>query len=162
NTVEALVGPRPDDHPPFGAVLAKLRGTPLPWVSLPYEMINGPPYPGQTAGFLGARYEPLWLKADPRGGAEFRFRELELPPDASPPRCPGRGGLLGDRARPPAGVAGPAAAPNMTPSQARALALIASAPARRALRLDNEGARLRDHYGRTVFGQGCLLARRLV
>jgi uncharacterized protein (DUF1501 family) len=31
-----------------------------------------------------------------------------------------------------------------------------------ALKLDDEPAKLRDAYGRNVFGQGCLLARRLV
>src|SRR5262245_55839925 len=47
NTVEALAGPRPDNHPPFGAVLARLRSSPVPWIALPYPCINGIPYPGQ-------------------------------------------------------------------------------------------------------------------
>jgi hypothetical protein len=34
--------------------------------------------------------------------------------------------------------------------------------AAKALRLDDEPAGLRDAYGRNLFGQGCLLARRLV
>ncbi len=34
--------------------------------------------------------------------------------------------------------------------------------ARRAFNLDEEPARLRDRYGRNLFGQGCLLARRLI
>ena len=34
--------------------------------------------------------------------------------------------------------------------------------ARGAFRLDEEKAKLRDAYGRSRFGQGCLLARRLV
>src|SRR5262249_49377938 len=34
--------------------------------------------------------------------------------------------------------------------------------ARGAFRLDEEPAKLRDTYGRSRFGQGCLLARRLV
>jgi hypothetical protein len=34
--------------------------------------------------------------------------------------------------------------------------------AAKALKLDDEPAKLRDEYGRNVFGQGCLLARRLV
>jgi Protein of unknown function (DUF1501) len=39
---------------------------------------------------------------------------------------------------------------------------LTSATTRRALRLDEEDVRLRDRYGRNVFGQSCLLARRLV
>jgi hypothetical protein len=38
--VEALATPRPDDHPAFGAVLTKLRPSPVPWVSLPFESTN--------------------------------------------------------------------------------------------------------------------------
>lgn len=34
--------------------------------------------------------------------------------------------------------------------------------AAKALRFDDEPRKLRDAYGRNVFGQGCLLARRLV
>ena len=35
-------------------------------------------------------------------------------------------------------------------------------PARRAFQLEREPAALREAYGRNQFGQGCLLARRLV
>ncbi len=37
-----------------------------------------------------------------------------------------------------------------------------TAPARNAFDLDDEGPGVRDAYGRTTFGQSCLLARRLV
>jgi hypothetical protein len=156
NTVEALARPRPDDHPPFGAVLTRLRPGPAPWVSLPYPCINGVHYPGQTAGFLGARCEPLWLRPDPKAG-EFVFRELELPEGSSPDRVRGRERLLRDIGR----GNGPGAT-DMTTYQARALDLLTSPATRRALRLDQEDPRLRDRYGRNVFGQSCLLARRLV
>jgi uncharacterized protein (DUF1501 family) len=43
----------------------------------------------------------------------------------------------------------------------RAVTLMRSA-ATRAFNLDEEPPRLRDRYGRNLFGQGCLLARRLV
>jgi hypothetical protein len=44
----------------------------------------------------------------------------------------------------------------------RAAAMILSSEARNAFVLDQENQRLRDRYGRTTFGQSCLLARRLV
>ncbi len=161
NTVEALAGPRPDHHPPFGAVLARLRQSPAPWVSLPYPCVNGIHYPGQAAGFLGARYESLWLRPDPRE-RDFAFRELDLPEGLSPARLRGRDGLLHavngslDRAARAGAVA------DMTAFQARALDLVTSAATRRALRIDQDDVRLRQRYGRNVFGQSCLLARRLV
>src|SRR5439155_11887533 len=44
----------------------------------------------------------------------------------------------------------------------RANAMILSSDARKAFAIEQESARLRERYGRTTFGQSCLLARRLV
>jgi hypothetical protein len=153
NTVEALASPRPNDHPPFGAVLSRLRPTPAPWVALPYPVVNGVHYPGQTAGFLGPRCEPLWLRPDPKA-REFVFPEFELARGLSPSRLRARKRLLHDLDRTPVA--------DLTTFQARAMDLLTSAATRRALRLDQESPQLRDRYGRNVFGQSCLLARRLV
>jgi len=161
NTVEALAAPKPDNHPPFGAVLSRLRPGPQPWVSLPYPLVNGVPYPGQTAGFLGARYEPLWLRPDPTA-PDFCFRDLELPNDFSRLRARRRKRLLHDVDGVLDLAARSGAVADMTAFQARALDLITSDATRRALRIGLEDPRLRDHYGRNVFGQSCLLARRLV
>jgi hypothetical protein len=160
NTVEALAGPRPDNHPPFGAMLSRLRPGPMPWVALPYPVVNGIWYPGQTAGFLGARHEPLWLRPDAKT-RDFAFRELELPADSSPLRLRGRERLLHALGQPDRTGAG-AADSDMSTFQTRALDLLSSAATRRALRMDQEDPRLRDRFGRNVFGQSCLLARRLV
>src|SRR5262249_2815366 len=153
-----LAGPRSDNHPPFGAVIARLRQSPTPWVSLPYPCVNGIWYPGQTAGFLGARFEPLWLRPDPKQ-SNFVFRELELPEGISTSRLRQRERLLQDINR--EARAG-ASDPDMTAFQARAMDLIASAETQRALQIDLEDPKLRDRYGRNVFGQSCLMARRLV
>src|SRR5262249_2180552 len=157
NTVEALAGPRPDNHPPFGAVLTRLRPSPSPGVSCLYPCVTGIPYRGQTAGFPGARYEPLWLRPDPKA-KDFAFRELEVSADSSTQRIRERERLLHkvDRA-----IASSSAA-DLTTFQTRALDLITSPAPRRALRMDLEDPRVRDRYGRSVFGQSCLLARRLV
>jgi len=164
NTVEALAGPRPDNHPPFGAVLARLGNSPVPtpWVSLPYPAVNGIPYPGQTSGFLGAAYEPLWLRPDPKKGAEFTFPELESPAEVSVPRILRRHGLLRELEGALAAIQDSSALASMTAFQSRAVDLITSAATRRALRLEEEDSGTRDRYGRNVFGQSCLLARRLV
>jgi hypothetical protein len=157
NTVEALAGPRQDNHPPFGAVLGRLRQAATPWVALPYPCVNGIWYPGQTAGFLGARYEPLWLRPDPRQN-DFVFHELRLPEGVSTSRLRHRERLLHDIDR----GANPGASVDMTAFQARAVDLVASEDTQRALRIEQEDSRLRDRYGRNVFGQSCLMARRLV
>src|SRR5262249_10312182 len=47
-------------------------------------------------------------------------------------------------------------------SQRRAFGLLTASPVRAAFDLGGEDPRLLDRYGRTLFGHGCLIARRLV
>lgn len=159
NTVAALAAPKPDDHPPFGAVLTKLRQSTAPWVSLPQEMINGVPYPGQCAGFLGARFEPLWLKNNPNLS---RNLVLEMPGDLPLPRLRQRESLLRSVNQTFDGAIRSAAATDLSVYQARAADLLLSHATRHALQLDREPSTIRDNYGRNIFGQSCLLARRLI
>ena len=44
----------------------------------------------------------------------------------------------------------------------QAYSLMTSSAAQAAFRLGDESAAIRDRYGRTTFGQSCLLARRLI
>jgi uncharacterized protein (DUF1501 family) len=73
----------------------------------------------------------------------------------------GRTGLLEkfDTARK---VADEQLARDMDTFQSKALALLTSGRTRDALNIQAEDARLRDRYGRHLFGQSCLMARRLV
>src|SRR5262249_44388868 len=81
-----IVGPSPNDFPPYGAVLSKLRPTskPVPnWVSLPDYLINvGVPYPGQNAGWLGGAYNPLSIRTDPNR-PDFKLESLTTADDLS-------------------------------------------------------------------------------
>src|SRR5262249_14373363 len=119
-------------------------------------------------GFLGPRYAPLVVGErgviDPQAGPDardwsFRVEDLNPPDGIDRSRADSRLGLLAslrkdylDRH------------PGITPlshqdAYQRAVRLMRSA-ASRAFELDEEPAKLRDAYGRTGFGQGCLLARR--
>src|SRR5262249_30875019 len=64
-----IVPPSPDDFPPFGAALARVRPAPRgmpPWVTMPAYLINsGVPFPSQNAGFLGGAYDPVAIRTDP-------------------------------------------------------------------------------------------------
>src|SRR5439155_17145949 len=57
-------------------------------------------------------------------------------------------------------VAGPGR--EMERLQEKACDLLTSAAAQRAFQLDQEPSRVRDAYGRNIYGQSLLLARRLV
>ncbi len=155
------------DHPHMGAVLAKLRPTTadaLSHVHLPYitqEGAGNPPQPGFFGGFMGRSYDPLFVLKDPNA-ADFNVPELTLQDQVSNARLDERRRLfqrLGAQL-----PAHPTAAPprEMTAMQGRALDLLSSARAQRAFHLDQESAADRERYGRNVYGQSVLLARRLI
>ncbi len=157
--------PTPDDFPGLGALVAKLgrrpRGLP-PAVTLPRwnRFLDVPnDYAGEKGGFLGGGFDPWLVRAGP-DGQSFAPDGLELPLDVPPGRLDGRRRLLEavDRRVAEWGERGP----EHDALSARAHGLLTSAAVRRAFDLAHEPGRLRDRYGRHAFGQGLLLARRLV
>jgi uncharacterized protein (DUF1501 family) len=103
--------------------------------------------------YLGGQFAPFAILGDPnRPGT---LGGLETDPAG---RLASRRGLLGPLGRGPAGRA-PAL---MGEFQQQALDILSGPRARRAFDLEREPAALRDRYGRTAWGQQCLLARRLV
>lgn len=113
------------------------------------------------AGFLGPRYAPLSVSGvsnDPTARANLTVENLE-PTGVSRNDLGGRRELL-DLLR--ANV--PETAEAATKHSAiydQAMRMVET-QGEGAFRLDEEPAELRDAYGRSRFGQGCLLARRLV
>jgi hypothetical protein len=162
-----IVGASPDDQPSPGSLLSHRRppeGNVVPYVALPYktkEGAGGPPQPGFFGGWIGPSHDPLWVLKDPNA-ADFAVPELTLPADVPPERLAARGGLLDafNRRLERAAAATPTSA--MTRFQHRAADLLTSDATRRAFRLTDEPDRVRDGYGRNVYGQSVLLARRLI
>ena len=159
-------GTRPTDHPSLGSIMAKLRPTAptvLPQVTLPYvtkEGAGGPPQPGFFGGFLGHSYDPLFVLHDPNA-ADFRVPELTLQTEVTTNRLQTRRQLFEATGLSSPGD-GRSAAVEMSQMQARALDILSSEQTQRAFRLSDESAALRDSYGRNIYGQSVLLARRLI
>jgi len=160
-------GARPDDNPTPGAVAALLRPPKRPIVSqvhLPYitkEGAQGPPQPGFFGGYLGRTHDPLFVLRDPNS-AEFSVPELTLLRDVSSRRLDVRRELfeeLNDRL---SNDDNPTAADAMAGFQQRAISLLTSENTQRAFRLSDEDDRVRESYGRNIYGQSTLLARRLI
>jgi hypothetical protein len=159
-------GAKPSDHPSPGAVLAKLRPARagvLPYVTLPYktkEGAGGPLQPGFLAGFMGAGYNPFWVLDDPNS-PNFHVRNLALPAGVNADRMRARGGLLSAL---DSGLGSIAARPldAMDDFQRQAFDLLTSNDAQRAFQIDTEPSDVRDRYGRNIYGQSVLLARRLI
>lgn len=159
----------PTDHPCMGAVLSKLRPTHpdvLPHVHLPYitqEGAGNPPQPGFFGGFLGRSCDPLFVLNDPNS-PEFSVPELTLPPDVSGGRLATRRQLMEQLGQPAAVGQGrhPSATREMDVMQHRAIDLLSSQTTQTAFRLTDERESDRERYGRNIYGQSVLLARRLI
>lgn len=154
-----------DDWPCYSAVLDHLRsrsdGIPS-GVNLPTFLVEGPlTWPGQHAGFLGARHDPLQVSRDPNL-ADFRVDSLRPAPGIEITRLHDRRGLLAQVDHQQARIAETAAATRLSDQQRLAFSVLASGRIARAFDIDHEPAAVRDHYGRHAFGQSLLLARRLV
>jgi uncharacterized protein (DUF1501 family) len=158
-----IVPPSPDDFPPYGAVVSRLRPTlrPVPnWVTMPDYLMNGSvPYPSQNAGFLGPSHDPFTVRADPNQ-ENFQIQGLALTPEAGA-GLTDRANLLAQVNQQSPALAGEAA-DSLDACYQRAFDLLAAPDTRAAFDLAREPAALRDRYGRTTWGQCLLLARRLV
>ncbi len=153
---------QPTDNPAIGSVVGLCRppgSGMIPFVSMPYitaEGAGGPPQPGFFGGWLGRSYDPLFILKDP-SAPDFALPELS--PDIAPTRLKRRQALN-------AAVGGTSPTDrkfrDLDRFEAQAFDLISSPVARAAFRIDREDPRTRDRYGRNIYGQSVLLARRLV
>lgn len=156
--------PAPTDFPPFGAVLDRLRpARSLPtWVQVGPLMrrANGTVLHGQSPGFLGSKHGPLVIDQDL---LERQVRIAALSPNTAVPllRLTGRENILKQIDHQQRHWEQAADVRSFDAYQRRALNLLTSPALARAFDLAAEPATLRDRYGRTQFGQCCLLARRL-
>jgi len=144
--------------------VARLRPAPdgMPsFVAYPHLMRDGSITPGQHASFLGKNYDPLFFREDPNS-PDFRLPELTLPSTLSLERLEDRRSMLRLLDEQTATRESSPVARGLEQYYDRAFGMLASARLRRAFNLSEEPARLRERYGRTTYGQGCLLARRLV
>jgi hypothetical protein len=163
----------PVQYPALGSLVARELGPEefaLPcFVSVaPYRFFNVDAY---GAGFLGPRYAPLIVGeqgyspdgADAAANVERALQVPNLEPFAelTRERFAARIDLLRGLEHDFVQQRPDVAPRSHQAAYERAVKLMRTRAAR-AFDLDEEPARLRDAYGRTLFGQGCLLARRLV
>jgi len=156
----------PTDFPTFGALLQYLGtgASSLPrGVSLnsPANQVsaNNHIFPGFFAGFLGQRFDPLFISGDP---SSQEFQAFPDSTSAGPSRLATRHELLAKLGQSARRSPDTTCVRTYQDSFRRAFDLITSPVAASAFDLTRESARLRDRYSRSPFGQGCLLARRLV
>jgi hypothetical protein len=153
-----------DLFPAYGSFvdrLAPARGGMPTFVAYPHVLRDGSITPGQTASFLGRMHNPLLITQNPND-PDFRLPELSLPANLSPDRLENRRQamrLIDEQTRV---LETSPLARGINSYYDRALTMLTSPRLRQAFDLSAEPAMLRDRYGRTTYGQGCLLARRLI
>lgn len=153
-----------DLWPAYGSVvdaLAPNRGEMPTFVSYPYTIADGSVTPGQHASFLGKRHDPFFFQDDPNEPG-FRLPELSLPNDLELGRMRRRRELqrlVDSQARL---LERSVAARGFDQYYEKAIDMLTSDRVRAAFDLEAEPESLRERYGRTTYGQSCLLARRLV
>jgi hypothetical protein len=156
--------PSPTDFPPFGAVLSALRrpGRLPTWVQVGPLMrrANGTMLHGQLPGFLGARHSPLGIDQDLRPSG-VRLGAVTAAPELTVSRLLDRRRLLKRVDNRRLLLEHAAEVSSLDGYRQRAFTLLGSPATARAFDLASEPAPVRDSYGRTQFGQCCLLARRL-
>jgi hypothetical protein len=136
-----------EEAPHFGSVVARLKGArngqpasaivPGPIASTGVHISHG-----QSSGWLGRASDPFTLNADP--GA----------PDFDPRSALDRASAFLDEAD--------GGGSSRTIALKRSMEPLLTPMARNAFDLREESSRTREAYGRSTFGQCCLLARRLI
>ena len=155
----------PGDTPCFGAVMNRLypSDTALPsGISLNApgnEIPSGHIFPGFFAGYLGSRYDPMFVRDDP---TKPGFNPLPIAERLSPARLYERESLLAQLDQLRRRLDRNRALRDSEKYQRQAISLLTAPQAARAFDLGLEKSSLRQRYGMSPFGQGCLLARRLV
>jgi uncharacterized protein (DUF1501 family) len=149
--------------PNFGSVVGKHRGA----GALPPFLEVGRGYPRDVVGIMkgygggtwGKIYDPFLVNCGEDGAVELPA--LKLLNGLTPAALHDRRKLLKDLDR-LGRTQDQSEFKKWDATSQRAFALLTSADARKAFDLSREDEKSREAYGRTSFGQSCLLARRLV
>ncbi len=155
---------KPSGYPPhLGSIVARSRGS----SGLPafMSLARGPvgdgvgPSLGYGGGAWGSRYDPFMVDCSKQG--QVSIPELKLLDGLTPARLDDRQRVLGELNRVRRGL-DQAQLDQWDGLHQKALQLLRGGDTLNAFDLSRESERTRTQYGRTSFGQSCLLGRRLV
>ena len=149
------------DYPAIGAVAAHetgFHGALPPYVAVP----KNPSFSWELgrSAYLGGKYESF--KAGDPNAANYKVRDLTAAEPIDARRAERRKELLDTVDSLGGKVKGDDQLGTFDKFHQQAAEMILSPEAQSAFDLEQEKKELRDRYGRTTFGQSCLLARRLV
>lgn len=153
-----------DLFPAYGSVVDTLapvsNGMPT-FVAFPHVIRDGEITPGQHASFLGKAHDPLLVTSDPNEPG-FALPELSLPSGITTDRLQNRREIQQLVNRQSRMLEYSTAARGLDAYYEKTMSMLNSSRVRDAFNLQAEPQSVRERYGRTTYGQSCLLARRLV
>ncbi|REK13090.1 MAG: DUF1501 domain-containing protein [Planctomycetota bacterium] len=155
------------DWPYFGSIVKMLKPSErVPaltsvWVPDIIRLNENVTPAGQTAGFLGAQWDPDRFIGDP-SSANYEIEGLALQDGISPLRLERRVSLFDHVGRHLDEAERSAAARDFDKIRQAAFGLLTSGAAREAFRIRDEPDSVRERYGKNRWGQCVLLARRLI
>ena len=149
-----------DVFPGLGAVVSYFKGYKAGYQGVipPYIVLTQPQGRFSEAGFLGPRYKPFATGGNPN--APVFTVEGVISPDITEEHQKERRDLLGKLNTLGGALPGNATLKTTVDSEEEAYELILG-ESRKLFDLGLEKDETRDRYGRTTFGQSCLMARRL-
>src|SRR5262245_17721883 len=154
------------EYPHYGSVVSHLKGRGPsnlpPFVVLPAPIGNTgvSVSHGQSAGYLGAKHEPFFLRGDP-AAKNFQVGDLTAT-GVDPSRMQSRKELLDAIDGAQRAFDATEDSKSRENAYEQAFGLLFAEKAKRAFDIHAERDEVRGRYGRNTFGQSCLLARRLV
>ena len=149
------------DHPSMGSIVAQetgFTGQVPPYVAVP----KNPSFTWELgkSAWLGGRYESF--KAGNPNDKDFKVRDLTCPAALPATTLGRRRSLLGAVDTLSSHIQGNDQLATYDEFAQKAAEMVLSPTAQKAFAIDQETAAQRDRYGRSEFGQSCLLARRLI
>ncbi len=156
------VRPSPEDYPCLGSVVSRFGPAvqTMPAFVWLLEMYRHT-FAGEGGGLLGKRHDPFRVLQDP-SRPNFEVQALRPPMEIPLDRLDQRRVLLDNISKSSDSRLRSAATGTMGTHYGQVFDLMSSPRFHKAFDLKTEPERLRERYGKTKFGQGTLLARRLV
>lgn len=150
-------------YPCYGSIISHQKGFKTkmpPFVQLGDNVDRT--FGGGTAGYLSAEHNAFEMHSDPNA-TPFSVRDITPPRGVDAVRISRRRRMMAkvDSLARRADVQ-PAAYLAQDEHFRTALEMISAPETQHAFEIDSEDPRLRERYGRSYFGQSCLLARRLI
>ncbi|MCE9530644.1 MAG: DUF1501 domain-containing protein [Planctomycetes bacterium] len=147
--------------PSFGSVISRARGASQPHMPAYVAIPKAEGFGYQGAVYLKSSHNPFEVGADPNA-KDFRVPNLALPRELPLQSVRNRTELLREFDTLRRDVDRTGALEGLNAFKTQALEMVTGDEVRKAFDISKEDPRLRDRYGRHLYGQSALLARRLV